>query len=183
MRVSKRILIGVLFAIAATIGILAWYSAYRSTRELELQATRVIVAWAFDGQPMPGFEEVEQVPGIGEVRYAGGYVSSTRMREADRWYVVCDFLPRDTLLSDDPRIERIPDIDAQFVSQALSTGEGSFLLIVFLQDESGPVSRSRHEIKLSVITSYAALGGDMYEFTFTKIDGQLNVTGRHTGSS
>jgi hypothetical protein len=38
---------------------------YRSTRELELQATRVIVAWAFDGQPMPGFEEVEQVPGIG----------------------------------------------------------------------------------------------------------------------
>jgi hypothetical protein len=189
VKISKTAQVCVLSAVAVivAIGALVWYSAYRGTRDLEVRASRAIVAWVFEDQSMPGFEDVRQVPGFGEHRFSGpggGYVSSDVMREAKRWYVICDFLPQDIPLSDNPRIERISAEEAgAILDQAVLTGEGSFLWIFFSRDRSGRVSVSRNEIKLTAATTYAPLGGDMYEFTFTMVDGQLNVTGRHAGGS
>ncbi len=185
MKISRRVLSGVLSIIAtiAVIGAFAWYSTYRSTRALELQATRAVVAWVFEGQPIPNFEEVIQVPGVEEHKY-DRYGGSAAMREAERWYVICDFLPQGVALSDNPKIERISEEEAvAILDQAITTRAGSFLFIYFPPDSSKRESIARQEIRLNILTSYAVLGGDMYEFLFTKIDGQLKATGWHTGGS
>ncbi|MGC9397045.1 MAG: hypothetical protein ACP5J4_19555 [Anaerolineae bacterium] len=177
MRKSRRVVIGVFSAVAVIIavGALVWYSAYRSTQNFKVQASRAIVAWVFEGQPIPGFKGIEQLR---------GYSSVDVMRKADRWYVICDILPQDISLSDNPRIERISAEEAEAIhDQAITTREGSFLWIGFTHDRSGHVTASSNEIRLTAGVVYAVLGGDIYEFIFTKVDGQLNVTGKHTGGS
>jgi hypothetical protein len=186
MRISKRSLIAVLSATATVvaIGALVWYSTYRSTRDLEIQAVRATVAWVFEDQPMPNYEEVVYgVPGTVELRDAK-YKARRAMRAADRWYVICDFLPEGVSLSDNPRIERISEEEgAAIFDQAIDDREGSFLLIVLSRDESGRVIASQKRVGLVMFATYAPLGADMYELIFTRVDGQLNVTGTWTGGS
>lgn len=185
MKKSKRIVIGALSAVAAIIvvGALVWYSAYRRAQDLKVQASRAIVAWVFEGQPIPGFERVDYVPGVGERRYSW-YAASDAMRKANRWYVVCDFLPQSVVLSDNSKIERISEEEAlAILDQAITTREGSFLFIHFPPDRSERGSILRQKIRLNILTSYAVLGGDIYEFIFTLEDGQMHVTGRHAGGS
>jgi len=140
-----------------------------------VQVSRAIVAWVFEGQPIPGFKDMEQLRGFSDVSV---------MRKADRWYVICDILPQNISLSDNPRIERISADEARAIQdEAIITREGSFLWIGFSYDRAGRVTASSNEIRLTAVVSYAVLGGDVYEFIFTKVDGQLNVTGRHAGGS
>lgn len=63
MEISKRASISALSAIAVVtaIGASVWYFTYQSIRDLEIQASQAIVAWVFEDQPIPGFEEVIQV--------------------------------------------------------------------------------------------------------------------------
>jgi hypothetical protein len=177
MKKPKRIVIGALFAVGVIIvvGTLVWYSAHRRAQDLKAQASRAIVAWVFEGQPIPGFKDIEQLQGFSDVSV---------MRKADRWYVICDILPQDISLSDNPRIERISTDEARAIQdEAITTREGSFLWIGFSYDRAGRVTASSNEIRLTAVVIYGVLGGDAYEFIFTKVDGQLNVTGRHTGGS
>jgi hypothetical protein len=188
MRISRRVLIGILSAITivAIIGALVWYSTYRAKRDLEIEAARAIVAWVFEDQPMPNYEEFAYgmpVPGTIE-RGDIGYKASASMREADRWYVICDFLPEGVSLSDNPRIERISYEEAQAIrSQAVANREGSFLVIVRSRDESGRVVASENKVGFVMLATHGPLGADMYEFVFTRVDGQLNVTGTWVGGS
>jgi hypothetical protein len=145
-----------------------------------VRASKAIVAWAFEDQLISGFEEVIQVTGVGERRYSK-YVGSAAMQEASRWYVICDFLLQGVVLSDNPRIERISREEAlAILDQAATIDEGSFLF-VFPSNRSGRMSVSRNEVRLMVVTRYAAFGGNTYEFAFTSVDGQLSATRGSSG--
>lgn len=165
MRASKHILIGIPSALAVIMAIVAlvWYLVHRSTRDLEVQASRAIVAWVFEDQPITGFES--------------GYVGLSQMCRATRWYVICDFLPQDVSLSDNPRIERVSEGDGLEILEQESDGsENSSFLVIHLR------SASRNKVVLAMLTAYGGgLGGHMYEFTFTLADGQLNGIGWYAG--
>ena len=185
MRISRRVLIGILSAITivAIIGALVWYSTYRAKCDLEIEAVRAIVAWVYDEHPTPGFEATIYESSFGEQK-SSRYPSFAAMRAADRWYVVCDFLPEGITLSDNPRIERISDEEAQAIrSQAVANREGSFLVIVRSRDESGRMVASENKVGFVMLATHGPLGADMYEFVFTRVDGQLNVTGTWVGGS
>ena len=188
MNISRRVLLGALsiITIVAIIGALVWYSTYRAKRDLEIEAARAIVAWVFEDQPMPNYEEFAYgmpVPGTIE-RGDIGYKASASMREADRWYVICDFLPEGVSLSDNPRIERISDEEAKVIfDQTMTNRTDSFLWIILSRDESDHVFTSKNRVGLVMFATYGPLGADKYELVFTRVDGQLNVTGRWAGGS
>jgi hypothetical protein len=130
MNISRRVLLGILsiIAIVAAIGALVWHSTYRATRDMEIQAVRAIVAWVYDEHPTPGFKATIYKSSVGERKYSS-CIASDAMRAADRWYVVCEFLPEGVSLSDNPRFERISDEEgAAISSQAIADREGSFLV-------------------------------------------------------
>src|SRR5262245_38385567 len=67
------------------------------------KAAQNLVAWIVEGRSVPGFGEE--------------YPDAQWMPEKKKFFVICDFLPADVLLSDDPRVQRITSQDYKAVFQ------------------------------------------------------------------
>jgi hypothetical protein len=115
MRLTRR---RVLFLLAALLlppvvygGVVLPTYPLRDTDQEE--ATRLIVAWAVNGTPLPGTS----------VEFAEGH----RLRDGKRIIVVCDDLAADAKLSDDPRVVRMHSKQVE-----PNVGEREFLVDSYL---------------------------------------------------
>ena len=126
-----------------------------------ISAARKIVAWFVTQDRIPGFEE--------------DYIDSHIMKTRTEFIVICDFLPPDCNLSEDPRVRRMTAADYDRRMRQLGTNfHGTDYITIEL------VERSIFQVDLSVSNVFGMLGGHGYDFTFYKRFFRLLARGEET---
>jgi hypothetical protein len=111
------------------------------------QAARDLVAWVVEGRQVPGFGEP--------------YPDAQWMPDQERFFVVCDFVPSDVPLSDDPRVQRVTaeEREAAFKKHRF---QGAAYLHIGLRSESGWV------LVVEFTNAFGSLGAHGYRFEFRR---------------
>jgi hypothetical protein len=120
-------------------------------------AARQVVAWLVEGRAMVGF--------------ADPYPDAQWMPQMAQFVVDCDFVPADTLLSDDPRVQRVaPGAPIRSGGERWPAGT-DFVYLKSRTDQTG-------EFVVELVNSFGMLAGHGYEFRFRRTAGGLRVRGQ-----
>ncbi len=121
------------------------------------EAARLLVAWIVEGRSLPGFGEE--------------YPDAKRMPGMKRFFVICDFLPADVLLSNHPRVQRISrnEFDSAFEKHGFKDTDYIF---IELKSESGM------ELMVEFENGFGGLAGHGYRFEFRRKVWGLRATGK-----
>jgi hypothetical protein len=120
-------------------------------------AARTLVAWIVDGRSVSGFGEA--------------YPDASSMPKMRRFFVICDFLPPEDNLSDDPRVQRITAQEHDLAFKKHGFADTDYLFIE-LKAESGT------ELVVEVSNLFGSLAGHGYRFGFHRTIWGLRANGK-----
>ncbi len=120
-------------------------------------AARDLVAWIVEGRSLPGFGDA--------------YPDAEWMPERKRFFVICEFIPPEVSLSDDPRVQRIRDqeYDALFKKHRFDHTDYMFIELK---------AESPNELVLELSNVFGWLGGHGYRFDFRRTVWGLRAGGK-----
>jgi hypothetical protein len=139
-------LVGVVVVAFTAAGVVV--PTYDLTDADKAEAARRVVAWVVENKPLPGS--------------SAAYPDAAGMAACKRFYVLCDFLPEDAPLSDDPRVRRVSatEFDERFKKEGYADGT-DYLEIRAAREGDGPFA-----LKSSNLSG--PLAGREYQFEFRK---------------
>lgn len=119
-------------------------------------ATRHLVAWIVKARPVPGFGEV--------------YPDSQWMPNTKRFFVICDLIPPEVSLIDDPRVQRITvqEYDAVFKKHRFDDTDYMFINLK---------SESETGLVLEFSNVLGLMAGHGYRFEFYRTVWGLRASG------
>ncbi len=110
----------------------------------KVDAARALVAWVVEGRPVPG-----------------SGLPHTKRPEKQRFFVVCDFLPHEVSLSDDPRVHRLAAEDKKAAFQKHAFDSTVYVTITVKSDND-------NEFVFYFTHLYGGKGGYSDEYTFQR---------------
>lgn len=165
MRMRSTALVGV--ALLAMGGVLVGVallardggSSRQLTREDKAAAVRLLLGWLTGDERIPGFDR--------------DYPDAYRMKGNATTFLVCDFLPADAQVTENPRFRRISqaEYDKAFADQGMDAYQhGSYLRIV-------PAGETGQEFTFVVENMMNSRAGHRYRFVFRKTGQGLTANG------
>ncbi len=125
------------------------------TQQDKIEAARTIVAWIV---------EDKTVPGIGQ------YPDAKLMKNEKNFYLICEFLPQDVILSQDPRVQRVTAEQAKSIFEKQEYQDAVYLRIKISSESDG-------QLHLVGSNSFGDLGVHGFEITFRKVSEGLRAEG------
>ena len=121
------------------------------------EAAQNLIAWIVEGRSVPGFGEK--------------YPDAQWMPKKKRFFVICDFIPPEVSLSDDPRVQRImsQEYDAVFKKHRFDDTDYMF---IELKSEAG------NQLVLEFSNVFGSLAGHGYRFEFHRKVWGLRAIGK-----
>jgi len=160
MKRKKSILvIAVIIAVcAALVGL--WFVPLTLAREDDVRAASLITAWIVERRSLPG--------------YWREYPDAKSMVDTDRFYVACDFLPPEAVLSSDTRVQRVTpkELEPMYRLGYEKDGEKFALLALKLARRDSKV------LVIHVANMFGSLAGHGYEFRVYRTIFSLRVHGK-----
>ena len=121
------------------------------------EAARILVAWIVEGRSVPGFREP--------------YPDAQWMPKRKRFFVVCDFIPAEVSLSDDPRVQRITAKEEEAIFTKYRFDDTDYMVIELKSESEG-------ELVLEFTNAFGGLAGHIYRFEFRRKLWGLRATGK-----
>jgi hypothetical protein len=154
MSMRSAILVGALLLVP---GCTSGHST-RITPEDKAEAVRLILAWLTGDGRIPGFDQ--------------DYPDPMKTKDGKPILLVCDFLPADVRLTDNPRFHRVSQAE---YDKAVAEDHSDLFEQVRLRIEVR--GDSDQELKLLVDNHVSAKGGHQYGFVFRKTSQGLTASG------
>jgi len=126
------------------------------------QAAEALVAWIVNGQSLPGFAEE--------------YPDAQHMPKQKRFFIICDFVPSDVLLSTDSRVQRITEKERETVFKAHRYDDTDYIFIT-LKSESSTL------IVVEFTNAFGHVAAHYYSFEFRRKLWGLRASGKLLGVS
>jgi hypothetical protein len=125
------------------------------------EAVRLVLAWLTGDGRLPGFDQ--------------NYPDAGRMKGKSPTFFVCEFLPADAVVTENPKFHRISqaEYDKAFRENSLEAvyAQGGYLRIDLAGESSG-------EVTLLVKNMTIARAGHSYRFVFRNDGAGLQVSGK-----
>lgn len=120
-------------------------------------AARSLVAWIVDDRAVSGHEKK--------------YPDAKWMPKQKRFFVVCDFLPADVSLSDDPRVQRITSQEYEAVYKKYRFDDTDYIHLELKSD-------SESELVVEISNTFGSMAGHGYRFEFHRTVWGLRASGK-----
>jgi len=120
-------------------------------------AARTLVAWIVEARAVPGFGEA--------------YPDAQWMPKKKRFFVVCDFVPAEVSLSDDPRVQRITAQQHDEVFKKHRFDDTDYMYIELK-------SESDSALIMEFSNVFGGLAGHGYRFEFRRTVWGLRASGK-----
>jgi|SRR5262249_34808365 len=149
------------YLLAAVVSMLLVVASLVATLPLretdKTMAARSLVAWIVEGRSVPGFGE--------------DYPDAQHMPKKKRFFVVCDFVPAEVSLSDDPRVHRITVQEYDEVFRQNRFDDADYMFIEMN-------SESASELVVQFSNVFGGLAGHGYRFEFRRTVWGLRTSGK-----